>query len=95
MEMNRGIRRKIDYQHVLKKKRKDRIMVGYGFVPAYDNVHQYSKNKIHCSCDMCNRRKSSVAAGDNCVKHYSFTDQKKIMAQCDQIDEFDAEKFEP
>lgn len=21
--------------------------------PYYDNLHQYSKNKIHCSCPMC------------------------------------------
>ena len=22
----------------------------------YDNLHQYSKNKIHCSCSMCSRK---------------------------------------
>ena len=25
----------------------------YGF---YDNLHQYSKNKIHCSCPMCSAK---------------------------------------
>ena len=24
-----------------------------GWVPYYDNLHQYSKNKVHCSCRMC------------------------------------------
>lgn len=26
---------------------------GYGL---YDNLHQYSKNKIHCSCPMCSAK---------------------------------------
>ena len=24
--------------------------------PYYDNLHQYSKNKIHCSCPMCSAK---------------------------------------
>ena len=82
---DRGLRRKNDYAHALRKQRKSRDW--------YDNLHQYSKNKIHCSCDMCNRRKSSTNAGNNCVKHYSFTDQRKILAQTCQETDFDAEKF--
>ena len=26
------------------------------FHPYYDNLHQYSKNKIHCSCPMCSAK---------------------------------------
>lgn len=90
---DRGLRRKNDYVHALRKQRKSRDSMLFDSNPWYDNLHQYSKNKIHCSCDMCNRRKSSTDAGNNCVKHYSFTDQKKILAQTYQEADFDAEKF--
>ena len=28
----------------------------------YDNLHQYSKNKIHCSCPMCARKRNNKDA---------------------------------
>lgn len=27
--------------------------------PYYNNLHQYSKNKIHCSCSMCSAKASA------------------------------------
>ena len=50
----------------------------------YDNLHQYSKNKIHCSCPMCSaktrnkghRRKRKVYAP---AINYSMADLRKIM----------------
>ena len=43
---------------IVKALRKRRIAEDvYGFLNRehayYDNLHQYSKNKIHCSCPMC------------------------------------------
>ena len=32
--------------------RKKKIINAYGW-DYYDNLHQYSKNKIHCSCPLC------------------------------------------
>lgn len=26
------------------------------YLPYYDNLHQYSKNKIHCSCPSCSAK---------------------------------------
>ena len=26
------------------------------YLPYYDNLHQYSKNKIHCSCAACQQK---------------------------------------
>ena len=51
-ESKRGDRRKIDYK---KAKRKARINLARSCdgLPLYDNLHQYSKNKIHCSCRLC------------------------------------------
>ena len=43
-------RRKNDYKKAIRKR--DIAEKHYGF-SYYDNLHQYSKNKIHCSCPMC------------------------------------------
>lgn len=76
---DRGLRRKRDFAHALRKKRHERAGINFDASPWYDNLHQYSKNKIHCSCWMCNRRKSSVSAGNNCIRHFSISDQRKIQ----------------
>ena len=46
---NRAKRRKMDY---VKAVRKRRISRSHGF-NWYKNLHAYSKNKVHCSCEMC------------------------------------------
>ena len=48
-DRSRGDRRKIDYQKAKKKKTK---INHHGF-DYYNNLHQYSKNKVHCSCRIC------------------------------------------
>lgn len=48
----RAIRRKKDISKALRKKN---IIESNGR-SMYDNLHQYSKNKIHCSCQMCRFR---------------------------------------
>lgn len=32
--------------------------------PYYDNLHQYSKNKVHCSCPWCRKSKERPKAND-------------------------------
>lgn len=47
----RAYTRKINWQKALRKLKLDRaITAGEDF---YKNLHQYSKNKIHCSCPEC------------------------------------------
>ena len=49
----------------------------------YDNLHQYSKNKIHCSCPMCSAktrnkghsRHKGMTPGIN----YKISDLKKVQ----------------
>ena len=43
------------HNNVSKAIRKERIVkeIYSNFDGWYDNLHQYSKNKIHCSCPMC------------------------------------------
>ncbi len=44
------------HNNVTKALRKQSISKhNYGF-DWYDNLHQYSKNKVHCSCGMCRFR---------------------------------------
>lgn len=54
-ESKRGDRRKIDYKKAKRKARIDLARSCDG-LPLYDNLHQYSKNKIHCSCRLCREK---------------------------------------
>ena len=49
----------------------------------YDNLHQYSKNKIHCSCPMCSAktRNKGNSKHKGLAKHlnYKISDMKKIQ----------------
>lgn len=40
----------------LKARRKQRLDHELSPYPYYKNLHQYSKNKIHCSCPMCSQK---------------------------------------
>ena len=65
---DRGLRRKIDFVHAIRKRTKcDKF-------PWYDNIHQYSKNKIHCSCCMCQSRSGE----NNSTKNYRASDRRKL-----------------
>lgn len=50
---------------IRKALRKQRICseTKYTF-PYYSNLHQYSKNKIHCSCGMCSRYRKTKNKGE-------------------------------
>ena len=64
--------------------RKKKIINAYGF-DYYDNLHQYSKNKIHCSCPLCRAKtakKKQVWSGG---KNWSIADEKRIEEMQDQI----------
>ena len=83
--MTGGENRRRSILKALRKKRIDQDIYGYlnrehGY---YNNLHQYSKNKIHCSCHICssktngsgyNRFKRVVPGAD-----YKISDVKKIQ----------------
>ena len=72
MERTRAENRFNSRRKALRKRRIDRQTQGrYSTTPYYDNLHQYSKNKIHCSCPDCNPK----TARDG----YSNTDKKKLL----------------
>jgi hypothetical protein len=56
--MTGGENRRKSILKALRKRRIDKDIYtyhgrNYGY---YDNLHQYSKNKIHCSCPMCSSK---------------------------------------
>lgn len=52
---------------------------GYGL---YDNLHQYSKNKIHCSCPQCSAKTRNKGSSKHRSMspsiNYKISDQRKI-----------------
>ena len=73
-------RRKMDFVKAIRKKKlsESTSIFGNGF---YDNLHQYSKNKIHCSCPMCACKVTSKVHNNTYHrkgKNWSIADLKKI-----------------
>ena len=58
MKRARAWRRYKDYTKAKRKRHIDYLIYGAHsyWYPWYHNLHQYSKNKIHCSCSMCRRK---------------------------------------
>lgn len=54
--MTGGENRRRSIIKALRKRRIDRAVYPYLEHGWYDNLHQYSKNKIHCSCPMCSAK---------------------------------------
>ena len=78
-----------------KAKRKARLdkELNPGRKPIYDNLHQYSKNSIHCSCPDCqektrNKGDRRVKPGNyNPAKNYKHAEYKRIVGM--DYDEFE------
>lgn len=52
----------------------------------YDNLHQYSKNKIHCSCPQCRGKiKNKEISGP--TECWPMQDQKQFVDMDQQMDE--------
>lgn len=80
-----------------KAKRKARLdkELNHGDKPLYDNLHQYSKNSIHCSCSDCqaktrNKGNRRTKPGNyNPSKNYKHAEYKRIINM-----DMDCEEFE-
>ena len=52
--MSRAYNRDVSKRKALRKKRiAEEVYYDGKEYPYYNNLHQYSKNKIHCSCPIC------------------------------------------
>ena len=85
------------YKSYVKAKRKQQLAkeIYYDGAnrPYYDNLHQYSKNKIHCSCPACNtktRNKGSKryrSGNYNQAILYRASDLRKVVAMDEDLRE--------
>ena len=60
---SRAHNRIMSRRKALRKKRLD-ACISYGNEPFYNNLHQFSKNKIHCSCPLCASKRKSNSEKD-------------------------------
>ena len=82
-ESRKGVRRKIDYK---KAKRKAKIDIARSCdgLPLYDNLHQYSKNKIHCSCQLC---RGKDYFGRHVTTEQEVKSHDEMLAELKELDE--------
>lgn len=78
----RAERRKKDFYKAMRKKNLDKA-IHPNLQPWYSNLHEYSKNKIHCSCPLC-RFKNWFDGKDR----KTISDMKKIESMEDKIREY-------
>lgn len=69
-----GYNREISIRKARRKRRIAHMYVLFSQTGWYDNLHQYSKNKIHCSCPMCTRKTNNK--GKNRLKHGNYYPSK-------------------
>lgn len=79
---SRSHSRKMNIKHALRKQKISREVFGHEY---YDNLHQYSHNKIHCSCPLC--RSKSWSLGDNSDAQKSTKDQRRLKSMSEQLAE--------
>lgn len=75
-----------DWKKAIRKRHIDRITSFPGSNDLYDNLHQYSKNKVHCSCPIC-RAKTNNKDGKGWapVKNWSRHDKRQFESMENQI----------
>lgn len=76
----RAERRKNNFNKAIRKKN---ISESNHVTLLYDNLHQYSKNKIHCSCPCCSAKTGKYGNTPN----YKHSDELKIDSMNSQLAE--------
>ena len=77
-------RRRTDWKKAIRKRRIDRARNAVWPADSslgkdwYDNLHQYSKGKIHCSCPMCRRKTNDKRGLSGPAMNWSARDQKRM-----------------
>lgn len=89
---NAAEKRHNDWKKAIRKRRIVREVYRWD-TDWYDNLHQFSKNKIHCSCGMCSRyrktnnrgRKRRINGNYALSKNWSIQDEKRIEEMQNQM----------
>lgn len=82
-ESRKGNRRKIDYKKARRKAKIDLARSCDG-LPMYDNLHQYSKNKIHCSCRLC---RGKDYFGRHVITEQEVRSRDEMLVELKELDE--------
>lgn len=77
----RAERRHMDWAKAIRKRNMSHN------TPLYDNLHQYSKNKIHCSCPLC-RSKTNDKSVCGPSMNWPERDKKQLEDMAQQIAEW-------
>lgn len=91
---SRAYNRQMSRRKALRKRRISEQFYGIDREhPYYNNLHQYSKNKIHCSCPYCStktRNKGNRHNGNyNRAINYKPSDLKRVSAMDYDMYEYD------
>lgn len=73
-----------DWRKAIRKRNIVHAVYGWD-IGWYDNLHQYSKNKIHCSCPMCRLKTAKRKSWGTNRKNWSLADEKRIEEMNEQI----------
>jgi hypothetical protein len=92
MSKGRAYNRDVSLRKALRKKRiSDHFWSNCP--PYYNNLHQYSKNKIHCSCPLCSQKTKNKGKRKkknyNPTHNYKASDLRKKVAMDLQEKEMD------
>ena len=91
---SRAYNRQMSRRKALRKRRISEQFYGIDREhPYYNNLHQYSKNKIHCSCCYCNAKTRNKGKRHDGNYHkainYKPADLKRVSAMDYDMYEFD------
>ena len=81
MARTRAERRHLNIKKALRKQAIAKhypLFIGDERYSYYDNLHQYSKNKIHCSCPMCSTKTNNRGNYGVGSKNWKHSDLIKI-----------------
>ena len=86
--------REVSMRKARRKKRIDKEIwvCGWSGGNYYNNLHQYSKNKIHCSCPMCSPKTRNKGRRDrkNYMRslNYKMSELKRQIAMDEEMIEY-------
>ena len=88
-----ALKRHNDWKKAIRKKNICEQVYGIEY---YNNLHQYSKNKVHCSCPLCaaktgdthNNRKITGTHQRYGKKNWKIGDKRKIQVLNDKLKEY-------
>ena len=95
-DKRREKKKKNDYKKAIRKRRLTKELYSSNSDcnwDYYNNLHQYSKNKIHCSCGMCraktnDKKHKLYSTTHRKNKNWTHSDRKKIEKMKADLSEY-------